>query len=189
MTTMSAAHPSPEAEHLDWWLPKTKLPYDDKTWKAVVALLQRAYFGRLWVIQEIQVGNLRTVLQCGRDEAPWRTIRLAVRLIYAKSSFIPGDLRDALVPLDRISADLTRLTFPAIIQGSVHNAKCTNNKDKVYGFLGLATDAFHARVPVDYDASTEAIYASLVVAHMEHVQRLEFLPFCDPERDMTHLPS
>lgn len=47
---------SPDAKEKDCFDPDFKLPYTQETWDAVVGLLQRPWFNRLWVVQEIHPG-------------------------------------------------------------------------------------------------------------------------------------
>lgn len=41
-----------------------------KEWKAVFALLHRAWFGRMWVVQEVAAAVIAKIV-CGQAEMPW----------------------------------------------------------------------------------------------------------------------
>jgi hypothetical protein len=55
----------------------------DKThgddWRALLVLMQREWFSRRWVVQEIALARKATVY-CGPDEIPWRELAIAVEL-------------------------------------------------------------------------------------------------------------
>lgn len=48
-------------------------------WRALLGLMQRAWFSRRWVVQEIALAPKATVY-CGPDQIPWRELAIAVEL-------------------------------------------------------------------------------------------------------------
>jgi Heterokaryon incompatibility protein (HET) len=48
-------------------------------WRALLVLMQRAWFSRRWVVQEVVLAREATVY-CGPDEIPWRELAIAVEL-------------------------------------------------------------------------------------------------------------
>jgi hypothetical protein len=48
-------------------------------WRALLGLMQRAWFSRRWVVQEIALAPNATVY-CGPDEIPWHELAIAVEL-------------------------------------------------------------------------------------------------------------
>lgn len=48
-------------------------------WKALMSLMQRGWFFRRWVVQEIALARAATVY-CGRNSIPWKTFAVAVEL-------------------------------------------------------------------------------------------------------------
>ncbi|KAK8051720.1 hypothetical protein PG993_003105 [Apiospora rasikravindrae] len=48
-------------------------------WQALLALMQRPWFGRRWVVQEIALA-LDAQVYCGPDEIPWKDFAVAVEL-------------------------------------------------------------------------------------------------------------
>ena len=51
-------------------------------WFALQYLVERKYWYRLWVIQEIILGGLSTVIQCGKDSVDWGTFLDAINLLF-----------------------------------------------------------------------------------------------------------
>lgn len=52
-------------------LEQAELPkYDSSMWKAVIDLYRRAWFSRIWVVQELAVAR-SAVVYCGRQSLPW----------------------------------------------------------------------------------------------------------------------
>ena len=56
---------APDAEQDTWFDPDFTLPFSQDTWDGIRALLERPWFHRLWVVQEIQPG---AVVQCDHDQ-------------------------------------------------------------------------------------------------------------------------
>lgn len=50
-----------------------------KNWNALLVLMQRPWFSRRWVVQEVALAH-NPVLYCGRDEIPWKEFAVAVEL-------------------------------------------------------------------------------------------------------------
>lgn len=48
-------------------------------WKALMMLMQREWFSRRWVVQEIALANKATI-HCGPDSIPWKEFAVAVEL-------------------------------------------------------------------------------------------------------------
>lgn len=57
--------PAPGAAHPDWCRGGVELPYNMSTWQSILDLVNRPWFDRLWVTQEIQLANEQAVVQCG----------------------------------------------------------------------------------------------------------------------------
>jgi hypothetical protein len=66
------------------------LPYDEATWQAITGLLKRLWFERMWVLQEVQLGSHRSILQCGEDFILWQKFRHAILCIVSKRHKPPG---------------------------------------------------------------------------------------------------
>ncbi|KAI0019279.1 heterokaryon incompatibility protein-domain-containing protein [Xylariomycetidae sp. FL0641] len=50
-----------------------------KEWEALLSLMQRPWFSRRWVVQEIALANDATIY-CGQDQLPWTVFAVAVEL-------------------------------------------------------------------------------------------------------------
>lgn len=60
--------------------PNSDLPIDAEQSAAVVSLLNRDWFDRLWIRQEILVAEEKAVVCYGPHEMPWSVFRKALRL-------------------------------------------------------------------------------------------------------------
>jgi hypothetical protein len=77
---------TPEAVHPDWFLSASTLPFGDDIWRAILGVVGRSWFDRVWIVQEIQLANSTATLQCGNDSIRWGRFRTAAWCIFRKRS-------------------------------------------------------------------------------------------------------
>lgn len=175
------AYPSPQAVERHWYQDDVDLPYDVKTWEAVQVLLERPYFRRVWVMQEISLSNHRTIIQCGGDVISWMNMRKAVECLPARrnlphhsfTNVMPWVLDlaryDARMPYDELSA-------------TMQARNCSNDRDRVYGLLGLMPEGLRERITPNYEITGGEVYRQATVAQIEFFQRLDTLRECGSHR-------
>jgi hypothetical protein len=69
----------PEAKYPDWFKIKKAVPFTHAQWRAIDRLLCRSWFDRVWTMQEIAVGSIQSIIQCGHTTLDWDLFRKAVR--------------------------------------------------------------------------------------------------------------
>jgi hypothetical protein len=57
LTTAGIRLRFPKCRDPNWYRAACKLPYTDEVWQAILSLLSRPWFLRLWIFQEIQLAN------------------------------------------------------------------------------------------------------------------------------------
>ncbi|KAF4988106.1 hypothetical protein FGRMN_9972 [Fusarium graminum] len=122
----------------------TGLPsWDHSSWGHLNQLMDIEWFSRIWVVQEVVLSRRDPIIICGNRLYPWhhlhwasawmrrtgymRLPQISERLL---NVFIMGNLRHCLArwPLDALMA-FTQTKFHA-----------TDQRDKIYGLLGLAAE-------------------------------------------------
>lgn len=108
------------------------------------------------------------------------------RLIHSKSSIAPG----APINSDKFVA-YESSTFTDILDILAAN-KAHDDRDHVYGFLGLAPNLLK-HMEIDYEVSVEQAFAALTKAMIKDCKTLDFLEFARTEADLgqsrLNLPS
>jgi len=162
----------------------TPLPYSRKTWAAISQVLDRGWFQRLWIVQEVQLAQ-DAVVVCGKATVSWLVFWQAVAfLLWHERSAVVHNLPTH--DIDRIlflgSSYVTR-PISATISRLLVNKKCTDPRDAIFGLLGLFPEAFRHKINPRYDGTTLQVYLDTVLTHIYHVQRLELLAQCwlEPE--------
>ncbi|KAJ4226179.1 hypothetical protein NW759_004765 [Fusarium solani] len=188
LTKQGGRLPSPGCDHQDWFRSLTEMPYEDDTWQAIADLVNRAWFGRLWVLQEIQLSNHKAVMQCGMNQISWQRFRRAMVCLESKRNLPQVVIFSKLPRLGVFCLPVEGVNF-AILLLRVTHLDCSNPRDKVYGLLGLASPSLLARVQAQYAEPVESVYRDLFLAMTDQMQRLHF-EFCSLRTSQArHLAS
>jgi hypothetical protein len=167
---------APDAKEEKWFDPDFELPWDTKAWDSVIALFSRAWFTRLWVVQEIHPG---AVLQCGNDTISLTEFSEAEYSLYSKTKLPPG-LIPTMTQVDGITSRFWNLVLPRLIYHGAVFKQCEDPRDRIYGHLGLSPPKFVAGMEVSYEKSNTAVdtYKMATVVHADSSKRLEHFHNC-----------
>jgi hypothetical protein len=167
---------SPGADEPEWYNIDVDLPYDERTWDAIDALVSRSWFSRVWTAQEILLANRLAVVQCGSASISWMLFRRALECILDKSN-IPSKCRST-VSLARTSVVNGSDRPLHQVLGRHSHRQCFNPRDKIYGMLGMAPPAFRAATMPNYRQSCEDTYRDAFLANSSFLKRWELFG-CD----------
>jgi hypothetical protein len=120
--------------------------------KQINALLQRNYWRRVWVVQEVAVGS-RVMVHCGPHSATWDELvtclrSLQLRKAYYNTSDPVAKAYRGFETIQELRSKISlRRPIPLLraLQES-YGSKATDARDKVFALLGLSSDA-HQYVP------------------------------------------
>ena len=119
----------------------------------VTDLRSDGYWDRLWIVQEI--GRARRRMVCfGTLAMDWNAF---INMVTLHNSSCDGPLR-----LDRLIQEkyTGSLTLQKLLQDH-GKASCKERRDKIYGLIGLATDA--CQFPMDYNKSLLEVWTDTMV--------------------------
>lgn len=183
--------PAPNATEKDWYwsddLRESASQDYQLTLDGLKQLLLSQWFRRLWVVQEIQLANKRPgpIMQCGSHTISLSKFHRAVTCLGMKTAkrnnYLRKTARDTLKMLEWPVLNATRLLHPMsgvnhkIILGLNWNRKCHDDRDRVYGLLGLTSRQFSDQIPVRYDNPTADVYKDYFLRHSRLAGRLDLL--------------
>lgn len=154
---------------------------------ALLSLLNRPWFGRIWVVQERQLAQ-QSFYYCGQGEP---IIESHLKLLFFAVWDRKRSLRERLTHrLDKEAFDqlviliphkvatiaglpLTHSTAASDLLESVAPLSCTNPRDKVFGVMGLAP--WLRLVPIDYEGHPAEVYMAATMAAMHQDESLNIL--------------
>ncbi|KAK9415912.1 putative Heterokaryon incompatibility domain-containing protein [Seiridium unicorne] len=150
--------------------------FDDHVWQAFNDLLDRDWFRRLWVLQEIQLASKYSIIKCGVNEISWPRFRRAVTLPVQRSLTRPGGISNTLyraITLCYVAKDL-RFEILAAQTGA---REFSEPRDRVYGVLNLMSPVLARSIPVDYTLSIVKLFGHVFRAWSDLTRRLNLLRF------------
>jgi hypothetical protein len=151
--------------------------FDQRAWKALADLFERAWWWRIWTLPEIVLART-AILVCGSRSCQWDDYILAyaawrgVRV--PKVLAILGEERRKMLRCPRYDAGTTAMALRhARHRGQREDLyslicrtgafQCTESQDRVYALLGLS-EGQEADIQVDYAKKIPEVYADLVRA-------------------------
>ncbi|KAL8923008.1 MAG: hypothetical protein Q9208_004820 [Pyrenodesmia sp. 3 TL-2023] len=179
---------APGAREPDLWMNACCFIFDDQMWHAILNLLERSWFYRLWCWQEINLSSRRTYLQCGHDLIGWRVFWRAVICIHNKERLPSVIFRERCRHIAFLTADVKQHPMSTMLDLG-RSKGCADPRDKVYGLLGLTAPLFNASVKTDYSLPVEKVYKEAFLAHADITKRLELLKHCVLAKRTTGGPS
>ena len=160
------------------------LPFaeDRKTLAAIRSFLDRSWFKRLWIWQEVQLANAGALIICGGECMLWHIFRNAITCLYNKQS---NSLQsEQLMNICNYSPSPSRLWD---LLYRTRYAQCSDERDRVYAILNLTSD--FSRFEPDYSKSTRDVFKSVVLAYASK-KDLTVLSLCETkENKETSGPS
>lgn len=169
---------SPGAREPLWYNFTIPLQYDECDLHAIRQLLERPWFDRLWIFQEICLANHRAVVQCGRDYISWCSLRRAIMNLNVRKevkAVIPRALSELRKEL-AFSQSRLDLSVALLITAS---AKCSIIHDRIFSILGLLHPAVVELIRADYTLPIEEIFQDVCLARMETTGLIDFLGHCE----------
>lgn len=156
-----------------WFTPRQVIERDVGL-RAFPSIFERPWFKRVWVIQELALGPDPLVV-CGSHQISWEKLEKA-----NNACRIPIDVDGQfgnLCAYRKNWRDPSLNVFSHALWG--WQKQVTDPRDKLYGFLGLATEQSN-RIPikVDYASDPEQIFTEVTTQHLLTFSGLMFLGCC-----------
>ena len=162
----------------DHWL-KKPLPFveDRKTSASIKRLLNRSYFKRLWIWQEIRLARTGAHMMCGEKKMLWDTFRNAMMCIQCKATTLPPNLNDGTQQVLDFSIYARSQSRLETLIYKTRYAECTDERDKIYAILNLAQGS--VTLEPDYSRPTEEVFKSVVLGLATKLKDLTVLTHCE----------
>ncbi|PVH74673.1 HET-domain-containing protein [Cadophora sp. DSE1049] len=182
---------------LEQFLNNIDAPQGRSKWKALSRLCNRAWFFRIWVIQEV-VLSTNTVMVCGNQQIPFldlwlfflhmTRLRVLGFLILGSQEPFASELlprayfltalvvamQDSLHPEDIESTASLDIEDAIMFCGVAFG---TNPRDHIYGIYGIFSDDLDKELKPDYNATPEDVYIRTTKHLMLENESLKML--CD----------
>lgn len=151
-------------------------------WLAIRDLLNRDWFYRLWVFQEIVLArNARVVV--GYNTIDWEPFIGALRWVGTKSARLEQyfhnlrhSCRDIIFRLEEGCGSEVNVWHALDYSQTLD---CSDQRDKLYGIRSILGDFYSGLIIADYSQSMERVYINFAKKWLAKGQELNFMNFCN----------
>ncbi|KAL9036277.1 MAG: hypothetical protein Q9180_004389 [Flavoplaca navasiana] len=144
---------------------------------SITTLLSRAWFERLWVMQEICLTEKRICVICGFSRISFVDLGNAIFYLYSFEGYwntaMQGTLFVKSLRLWGIKASGANSLDWLLNQTKLH--KCSDERDKVYAVLSMLPETAKAGIYPDYTISAPEVLAKLVLQPLNSQATLRML--------------
>lgn len=150
---------------------------------SILALLQRPWFERIWVRQEVANAGEESLVACGTKTLSWMAARRALNCLHSPPALTLLGPQHSQEYQNRFAAAEHLVGFGTFFLKDLcmdlRGTKCTDPRDRVYGLLGILDngDYLKAIVP-DYSKSVSEVYISVVLEYIATTKSVDFLLSC-----------
>jgi hypothetical protein len=192
--------PSDEAESNEethWSDFSVALPYGAEELIPIYHLLQRSWFGRLWIRQEVRLAKYVLVV-CGFDTIPWSNLRDSIFCLQNKvmaTYHLIGTSQKLFLERFKMISNLCANPNSWAIEPLINearNCECSDPKDRIYGVLGMFSENDQAlKIIPDYQKSIIQVYQDFFLSYLNAFQyrNFLFLSWCEMRDYRSKIPS
>jgi hypothetical protein len=164
---------------------------DDLQADALEALLERPWFMRVWIVQEI-ISARRATIVCGNRSMDWLTFLKSMDvLINSNDSFRHrcSQLYDVFLQLGNIythSNNIGKYTLEMLVE-IYRTCKASDPRDKIFALVGLAADEGNTACIPDYSKDVLEVYRDLASYYIVEKRCVNVLTGCKLSDRVEHL--
>lgn len=152
-------------------------PAEHKSWNLMKAFLRRAWFGRVWTLQEVVVSK-NCQIRCGEHKLSWECLcQSAAALHRADYTRFWGPENASIITREseRQRWHSEERSPLRSLLSLTRTLKTTDPHDKVFGLLPLAKKIYSFKLNVEYSRSTEDIFTDIARTCIKEEQNLAVL--------------
>lgn len=188
--------PPREPDEPIWESLTEELPYEEGDKRAIISLLERPWFTRLWIRQEIALATGAAVL-CGNTKTRWEWFRNGANYFCRKLSTpsIPVDLRGTFASVAPLVMNLCDIADDYYWYESLRvkneGVRSTDPRDAIYGVKSLMSPSDQKLdIQPNYALEAAAIFMDVCVRIVERQGLMNFLHTCELSSiSVPNLPS
>ncbi|KAL8837564.1 MAG: hypothetical protein Q9176_005620 [Flavoplaca citrina] len=185
-TIRAASEEDIESEWLDHSKPA---PFDYQTWVYIGRILDRSWFSRLWIWQEVSLAYNGAIVICGDSTMSWQNFcKAIVSLIQRPNLASIPNLQINIEQSWLLCRPKRGLTLPSILQGNRH-ARCSDQRDRIYGVLNLVEESARLGIKPDYTKTTVQVFQDAMLSSILRTRDLNLLTSCEFQGERDEIPS
>ena len=181
---------SVEASEAHWGNIHTLLPYSASEFLWISSLLDRSWFERLWVWQEVRAATRDAVIMCGTKTILWKSFQDAVYCLYVKSHspMAPSTLQYRKRLVYNLCDTESHLSFKRLLAATT-SCKCSDPRDRIFALKSMLQENEKSLLmEPDYTKNIFEVYTESVRRCIES-QSLEILTITRLRQRHQEMPT
>jgi hypothetical protein len=175
-----------------WVDSRTGVPFNKVEIISIWQFIQRPWFGRLWIWQEVHLALGDVEVMCGDRTIPWTALQLAIRCLNRKSLTIFDPSEQPPKRFDAVCDLCYGVNHFRSIGRLVHHSKnsnCSDPRDKIYALLSLMYRPWVIGIEPDYTKDVYQTYRDFALSMIESSQDLNILNIVESHEHLEGVPS
>lgn len=162
-----------------------------KTWSSIHDLLNRPWFKRLWIWQEVSLAKNPINLVCGRESVLWADFGSAIFYPRFRGVHNISNLPQLLDQAYRICKQGTRSYLSSIVKilEETKNSECSDERDRIYAVLNIVRKIEGSAIEPDYSKPVQKVFQEFVLRDLKVNGRLHFLAYCHLRERVAKKPT
>lgn len=176
----------------------------DPRWQSCVSLEKHTWNDRGWVVQEAGLAK-DALLLWGKAQIPWLWLLRIITWIRRRSNLRStlGELGLGNLHVNMYKSHYSKeartmfrrsnfITYDLLsMLNAARSLHVTDNRDRIYAFLGLPTAAdIRDSISIDYEKTASQVYQDFACHYLDHTQDLSLLHYVQPnEAAMSEDPE
>lgn len=165
---------------------------------SIAALLQRQWFRRVWIVQEVALAR-RARMFCGSQTVKWNAMVRLARFVddngFAAGLGTTVSTISSIMLIAKLSASISTqseslLSLLELLE-KTQNHSSTDPRDSIFAMMGIASAASTTGVLIDYHRSCVQVYKDFIIDRLIKHKDLSCLSFSGPQPGsrITGLPT
>ena len=169
-------------------------PFSEDIYRAINCFLDRPWFGRLWIWQEVLLAANRAYIVCGDETMAWMAFRKSILCLQRRRA--PGYIEGfsslvfrawQICGLQGDTGPLEHRMGPVLER--TKSAKCSDPRDRVYAILNLVPEYYRYGLQPDYKKSVFDIFWDVLVRDTTKNGDISLLTHCGLRGEVRTMPS
>ncbi|ROV97040.1 hypothetical protein VSDG_04110 [Cytospora chrysosperma] len=181
-----------ELDDEQWGDNVTYLPLSGEQATAILELMKRPWFERIWIRQEVFKASEESLVVCGTKAVAWATFRRGMYCcVHHRTPFaLSSEQDDEWEARNNI---VNYVIYPngyslLFLRSETFGSLCSDPRDRIYALLGLLGNHTKALgIVPDYSKTASETYRDIVLRHIETLENFNLLRSCG--RNDAEAPS
>ncbi|KAI4281776.1 MAG: hypothetical protein L6R38_003431 [Xanthoria sp. 2 TBL-2021] len=162
-----------------------------QVWRSIHNLLGRAWFERLWIIQEVCLAGKNTHVVCGSVKISYEHFGNGICYLLNWKDVDNSQVEGLWDMVEQLLVLSNKTTFSDLdwVLAQTRQSQCSDQRDRIYAILSLVPEQERLEIHPDYTISVAEVFQSVVLQQARCRSQLNVLRFCSMDNRIMDLPT